>query len=232
MQLSIVIPCYNEENRIATSLDKISRYLSDRGISGEIIAVNDGSTDGTLGILQGRNDVKAISMSENRGKGAAVREGLLAATGDQVLFTDADLSTPIEEADKLLPMLDQYDIAIGSRQAPGTKIEKHQPPLRLLLGIAFGFTVRILFRIKYLDTQCGFKAMTGSAAKMVAERMRINGFTFDVEMLAIADHLNLKVAEVGVTWGDVRGSKLHPHREFQKIIKELSEIKRNIKALK
>ena len=228
MPLSIIIPCYNEEARIAPTLDRIRAYLNSRDITGEIIVVNDGSTDGTLAILNAQKDIRVFTWDLNRGKGAAVREGMLNATRDIILFTDADLSTPIEEADKLLVLLKNYDVVIGSRQVPGKRIEKYQAPHRLLLGMAFGYTVRIVFRLRYHDTQCGFKAMTQNAAATLAKHMKINGFTFDVEMLCLADQLGLKVTEVGVRWRDVAGSKLNPRRDFGKIIAELIEIRKNI----
>jgi len=242
MLLSIIIPCYNEEARIAHTLDTVRAYLKSRNMKGEIIVVNDGSTDDTLKILesiekappaaQARDiDIKALSWAMNRGKGAAVREGMLKSTGDAVLFMDADLSTPVEEADKLLDLLKNHDIVIGSRQAAGKQIEKYQPLDRLILGIGFSCVVRIIFRLPYLDTQCGFKIMTKKAATSLAKHMRINGYTFDVEMLALAGRLGLKVAEVGIRWKDMAGSKISPRKDLGKIIAELIEIRKNIKDL-
>lgn len=227
MFISVIIPCYNEENRIAPTLEEVRRYLLRRGIDSEIIVINDGSSDNTLEVLKSFEKLKVLSWDENRGKGFAVKAGLEIARGDYVLITDADLSTPIEEADKLLALLRHYDIVIGSRQVEGAVIQRYQPLHRLVLGMIFGLTVRALFSMRYHDTQCGFKAMTLNSARELAKRMTIAGFTYDVEMLAIADCLGFKVAEVGVRWRDMRGSKLKPFKHFKSIISELVQIRRN-----
>lgn len=232
MLVSVVIPCYNEENRIAPTLEEVKRYFRRRGFESEIIVVNDGSKDNTLEIIKSFENLKVVSWSENRGKGSAVKAGLETALGDYVLITDADLSTPIEEADKLFALLRHYDIVIGSRQSDGAVIQKYQPLHRLILGMIFGFTVRTLFSMKYHDTQCGFKAMTLYSAKVVSKKLTIRGFTCDVEMLAIADNLGLNVAEVGVRWRDMRGSKLKPVKHFKSIITELIQIKKNYPSSK
>ena len=233
MTLSIIIPAYNEEARIGPTLDKVKGYLEGKGLDGEIIVINDGSTDGTLAKLEGISELKVISFETNRGKGAAVREGLKAATGDMALMTDADLSTPIAEAGQLIEKLnDGYDMVIGSRGISDSNVEKYQPPLRLALGVAFGFAVKGIFRMSFTDTQCGFKLMRGDAAKKLAPHMKIDGFTFDVEMLALAVKMGMKVAEVGVKWSDVAGSKLQASRDFNKIVRELFQIRKNLKQFK
>lgn len=232
MLVSVVIPCYNEEHRIAPTVEEVKRYFCRRGIENKIIAVNDGSSDNTLKVLQSFENLKIISWSENRGKGFAVKAGLEAAEGDYVLITDADLSTPIEEADKLFALLRHYDIVIGSRQVEGAVIQKYQPLHRLVLGMIFGFTVRTFFSMKYHDTQCGFKAMTLSSAKTIGKKMTIRGFTYDVEMLVIADSLGLKTAEVGVRWRDMKGSKLKPLKHSKSIISELMQIRKNYPSFK
>lgn len=232
MLLSIIIPCYNEKERIRPTVEKVIGYLDGRGLKWEIIIVDDGSTDGTAEAIPKHEGIRVVSWKDNRGKGAAVRQGFMEASGDWILFTDADLSTPIEEADKLLALLPNYDIVIGSRDVSGKSIEKYQPPLRFMLGIAFGMTARLMFRIPYRDTQCGFKAMTSQSARRLAKHMRIDGFTFDLEMLAIARMMGLKVAEVGVRWKNVGGSKLKPRRDFPRILGELRQIRRNLREFK
>lgn len=232
MFVSVIVPCYNEESRIAPTLEEVRRYFLRRGIESEIIVINDGSTDNTLEVLKAFEHLKIVSWRENRGKGFAVKAGLEVANGEYVLITDADLSTPIEEADKLFALLRHYDIVIGSRQVEGAVIQRYQPLHRLVLGMIFGFTVRTLFSMRYHDTQCGFKAMRLASAKALAKKMTIPGFTYDVEMLAIADSLGLKVAEVGVRWRDMRGSKLKPFKHFKSIVNELVKIRKNYSSKK
>ena len=227
---SVIIPAYNESGRIGTTLDSVDAYFRERGIDVEIIVVDDGSTDDTVQIAQKHERITVISGGVNHGKGWAVREGMKRAGGEIVLFTDADLATPIEEVERLFNALKNgSDIAVGSRMAKPRLIEKYQPWYRVLLGQAFGFIVWMFFSIGVKDTQCGFKMFTSKAAKMLAERMTVDGYTFDVEMLFLAKRMGLKVAELPVIWRDKPGSKLKVWKDFPYIMKELAAMRRSLK---
>jgi len=212
---SIIIPAYNEGELIPTSLEKVLSYVT-RNFPGraEIIVVNDGSTDGTADIVREyarRNRaVRLIENPENRGKGYSVRNGMLHASGDILLFSDADLSAPIGESERLFAALHAgADIAIGSRWIdPGLQIE-HQPALREVLGRIFNLLLRIILRLHFKDTQCGFKAFTRRAADMIFCRQKIEGWGFDPELLFLADKCGLRVAEVAVEWAHSSRSKIH-----------------------
>jgi dolichyl-phosphate beta-glucosyltransferase len=226
---SIIIPAYNEAARIKKTLDEIMNYSKRRGLDAELIVVNDGSSDDTAEAAGEFDGVKLINFEVNRGKGSAVREGMKLAAGEIVLFTDADLSTPIEEAELLLEAIEKgNDVAVGSRMAKPRRIKKFQPPHRVMLGLSFGALVRIMFSLDVKDTQCGFKMFTAKAAKAIAERMTLNGYAFDVEMLVLAKTMNFKIAEIPVIWADKPGSKVKVFRDFPKVVGELVEIRRRL----
>lgn len=203
--LSIVIPAYNEARRLRGTLSAIAGYL-DRGrfAKHEIIVVDDGSSDETAeiaaGVAEVRSDVRVLRATENRGKGAALQRGVLASRSEYVLCTDADLSTPIEELDKLLPRIvrDGYDVAIGSRKIAGSDVS--QPRYRKWIGDMGNVLIRAVLGLPYRDTQCGFKLYRRSAALKLFSNLRMPRFSFDFEVLLRAKKLGLRVAEVGVRW--------------------------------
>jgi dolichyl-phosphate beta-glucosyltransferase len=213
MKLSIVVPAYNEAQRILPSLERLFAYMETRRLSYEVLVVDDGSIDDTAAIVQqrfgDRPQLRLLSYGGNRGKGYAVRFGGTHATGDVVLFSDADFSTPIEEMDKMLPLLDQgYDMVIGSRAIAGAEIRERQPFYREGAGKLFNLLVRLLVAPEFHDTQCGFKCYRREPMRPVLERQQIDGFAFDVEMIALARAAGLKVAEVPVVWVNSPTSKV------------------------
>jgi glycosyltransferase involved in cell wall biosynthesis len=204
---SVVIPAFNEADRIGPSLQRVWDYLRSRyGAGGfEVIVVDDGSRDSTVVVVERfmarAPELRLIRLSQNRGKGAAVRIGMMAATGRAVLFSDADLSTPIEEVESALRLLaDGGDVVIGSRALAGSRILVRQHRLRELMGRLFNRLTRILLQIPFRDTQCGFKLFRREAAHAVFHRARIDGFAFDVEAILIAMQLGYAVHEIPVRW--------------------------------
>jgi len=216
--LSVVVPAYNEQKRIGGCLSCVTEFLGSKEFDSEVIVVDDGSTDRTAEIaksfaeksmrLGSRVQVRVISNHKNVGKGFAVARGMQASEGERVLFTDADLSAPIGQADLLLDWIDKgYDIVIGSRRLAGSRVEP-QPLYRRAMGLVFGWLTALLVVSGYKDTQCGFKMFTAQAAKAIADRQVMTGFVFDVEQLFIAKRLGLKVKEVPVFWRDNRETKV------------------------
>jgi dolichyl-phosphate beta-glucosyltransferase len=229
--LSVVIPTYNKEMRIAATLDLVASYLAAKPFAAEIVVVDDGSSDLTAekarASLYGRIASKVIRMERNLGKGASVRVGVLASSGAVVLFSDDDLSTPIEECDRLQAALDAgADVAIGSRALPGSVIRVRQRRPREWMGKAFNRLVRLLVLKGYRDTQCGFKAFRRKAALDVFSRLRTPGFAFDVEVLVLCRELGYRVAEVPVVWSDSRPSRLRIFKGSLGMLKELWRIRR------
>jgi dolichyl-phosphate beta-glucosyltransferase len=210
--LAIVIPAFNEERRLPKSLASIGDYLGGRGISYEVIVVDDGSLDGTADVARKAAScmpVQLVSNPGNRGKGYAVRQGFAAARGDAILVTDADLSTPISELAKLEQALrDGAQLAIGSRALPGSTIQISQPWYRQNAGRIFNKMIGALLTPRFLDTQCGFKLLTPAAVAALLPRMTIDGFAYDVEMVLAADHLGFAVVEVPVVWANSPESKV------------------------
>lgn len=203
--LSFVIPAYNEEKRLPVSLARIADWLGSRtpSISAELIVVDDGSADRTAAVAEKTAAglglaVRVLRFPENRGKGAAVRAGVLEAAGDQVLVTDADLSTPIEEVEKLLAA--GAPVAIGSRGVDATLVKERQPLFRVASGKLFNLLVRVLAVSGIRDTQCGFKLFRRDAAREVFTRATVDRFAFDVEALLLARRLGYAIAEVPVLW--------------------------------
>ena len=205
MDISIVVPAYNEERRIVPTLEKICSYFSKKGVHFEVLVVDDGSADSTvhtvLKFQKAQPEVRLLQHSSNKGKGAAVRTGILNAQGKLVLFSDSDLSTPIEEFEKLSAAICQgYDIAIGSRRLPESVIPVSQPLHRRISGTVFPFLVRLIVMPGFRDTQCGFKLFTRNVAQDIFSRQKLDGFAFDVEILYLAKKLGYRVKEVPVTW--------------------------------
>jgi len=219
LTLSLVVPAYNEESRLPPSLDRMVAYLRNGGPQpAEILVVDDGSKDRTGEIvreaaarLNGDGvEIKLVENPGNRGKGYSVRHGMLEARGEWVLFTDADLSAPIEELDKLLEVVRKgnYDGAIGSRALDRALVGKHQPMMRELSGRLFNMAVRLGAGLSYRDTQCGFKLFSRRAAQEIFRRQRLDRFGFDVEILYLAKKLGFQIAETPVRWNDVEGTKV------------------------
>jgi len=212
---SIVIPAYNEEQRIASGLDQVLAFVQQRRWSAEIIVVNDGSGDRTQEIVREyahrHSNLRLLENPGNRGKGYSVRNGVMHATGDYILFSDADLSSPIEESMKLLAQIDSgADIAIGSRWARPETMTERQPLFRQIAGRLYNIVNRILLRLPYRDTQCGLKAFTKKAAHAVFSRQKIERWGFDPEVLFIARKCGYRIAEVPVAWAHDDRSKIHP----------------------
>jgi dolichyl-phosphate beta-glucosyltransferase len=210
--LSLVIPAYNEEKRLG-SQSHVFEYIRSHFTRAEFIYVDDGSTDGTylrlLDYQRQNPQVKILRHERNRGKGRAVRSGMEAATGDLVLFSDVDFSTPIEEIQKLLPYIrNGFDIAFGSRGAPGSNVEIRQSLLRVATGKIGNAIVQTLLFLPFTDTQCGFKLYRADALKTILPRLTVDGFAFDMEMLAVASVHGLRAMEVPVTWRNVLDSRV------------------------
>jgi glycosyltransferase involved in cell wall biosynthesis len=213
--ISIVVPAYNEERRLGATLDALAGYLAGRRFAfAEILVVDDGSSDATAALVERRRaenpSIRLLRNPGNRGKGYAVRHGMLEAAGDWILFTDADLSAPIEELDKLEAATgrERAEVAIGSRALDRSLIARHQPGLRETAGRFFNLVMRLVTGLPFRDTQCGFKLFEARAAREIFRRQRLDGFGFDVEALFIARRLGFRVAEVPVRWSDVEGTKV------------------------
>lgn len=215
--LSIVIPSFNEEKRLPATLERVADYIKASGRKTEVIVVDDGSTDRTKEVAEsfrGRiENLRVVSNGQNRGKGYSVRHGSLEAQGKIVLFTDADLSAPIEEADKLLAKMDQYDVAIGSRAVNRDLIEVHESKFREFAGIVFNKIVRIMLWLPFVDTQCGFKAFRREKCKIIFEQQTIERFGFDPELLYLARHHGLRTIEVAVRWAHSPATKISMWRD-------------------
>jgi glycosyltransferase involved in cell wall biosynthesis len=235
--LSLIIPAYNEAARLGASLAIVFEYLNAQVYESEVIVVDDGSTDETVGVARegfassGRIASSVISVGENRGKGHAVRTGLLASRASIALFSDADLSTPITETPKLTGIIrsGECDISFGSRALDRTLVGTHQPWRREQSGRAFNLTVRLATRLPFHDTQCGFKAFRMDACRAVIESGRIDRFGFDVELLYVAHAAGLRLREVPVRWNDVAGSKVTLRAGLDGFL-ELRELRRQAKS--
>lgn len=211
--LSVVLPVYDEARVLEASFAELVPHLERLGKSFEIVCVDDGSTDESWEILtrlaQADERVRIDRLPENRGKGAAVRKGMLQAEGELALFMDVDLSTPLDEMPGFLGALESgYDVVIGNRRAPGSRITRHQPWIRETLGRGFTVVTRLLLAPGVHDFTCGFKAFRRDAAQQIFERSTLNGWAFDAELVVIAHALGLKLAQVPVVWHDEEGTKV------------------------
>ncbi|MDD3088330.1 MAG: glycosyltransferase family 2 protein [Candidatus Omnitrophica bacterium] len=231
MDLSIIIPAYNEEKRLAGTLDRITKFMETRGSEYEVIVVDDGSTDTTIDVaarsalgVSGR--LRVISNPGNKGKGYSVKRGVEEARGDIILFTDADMSTPIEEMDKLISAMGAgAHIAIGSRAVDGSQVEVKQPFFRQTMGKVFNRIVRFILGENIHDTQCGFKAFGKTEAKELFRDMFIPGFAFDAELLYLARKRGLKVSEIGVVWQNSPVSKVRPVMSSLEMLRDVIKIR-------
>ena len=230
--ISIVIGAFNEENRVGQSLHKIHQFLQSHKTDHEIIVVDDGSTDRTSPVVaelaQSIATLRIIRYEKNRGKGYALRTGVLASQGDLVLVSDADLSTPIEELDTLLPCLSEYHIAIGSRALALSNIVVKQPWWRQEMGKTFNRLVKLLVMDNFNDTQCGFKLFRGDVARELFREARIDRFAYDVEILALAIKKGYRVAEVPIQWLNDPASKVNPIRDSLKMLVDLVKIRLSV----
>lgn len=229
--LSIVIPAFNEARRIAASLRAILEYLEAAGRDGEIIVVDDGSHDATVemvrGILGEGGPHRILTGRANRGKGFSVREGALAATRPWTLLSDADLSTPIAEVDRLLmaAMEGELDLVMGSRALAGSRIGVYQGWLRRNMGRSFNLVMRAITGLPFKDTQCGFKLWRTASIRPLLGRLTIDGFAWDVELLVLARRAGLSLAEVPVEWNDVEGSKVAMVADPLRMLRDLVRIR-------
>jgi len=225
--LSIVVPAYNEARRIRDTLEKLSHIQESKPYSVELIVVDDGSTDQTVQTVEEYPGIRLVRNDRNHGKGFTVRHGVLVATGKYVLFTDADLSTPIEEADKLLSILqrDGADVAIGSRALQRELIGVHQPWLRETGGRFFNLLVRAFTGLRLHDTQCGFKLFNRNSTRRAFEELRIEGFGFDPELLFLIERGGGRIVEVPVRWNDNPATKVRFLRDAAEMVLDLIGIR-------
>lgn len=230
--LSIVIPTYNEEKRIDACLKKLKQYFLRQKYFWEIIFVDDGSSDGTTSKIKNQiskiKNCRLIENKENHGKGYVVKQGMLEARGKYILFTDADLSTPIENVETLLPETDKFEVIIGSRYLSKKSIKLAQPFIRRIISRFGNLLVRVVLGLNFADTQCGFKLFSAKAAKDIFSRATINHWGFDMEILAIAKQLNYKIKEKSVNWYNDPHSKLRAGKAAFETFKELFKIKINL----
>jgi dolichyl-phosphate beta-glucosyltransferase len=209
--LSVVIPAYNEEKRLPDTLRRVQEWIASQSLDfSELIVVDDGSRDNTVGVAEECAGIRVLRNPGNRGKGYAVRNGMLEARGDWILYSDADLSAPIEDASVLYQAAIENSavIAIGSRAIDRSLVSVHQSGFREWGGRAFNVVMRLVTGLKFRDTQCGFKLYRRDAAQTVFSRQKLDGFSFDVEDLYIAKKAGLKAIEVPVRWANVEGTKV------------------------
>ena len=224
--LSVVIPAYNEEKRLGPTLARIEHYLATQSYEAEIIVVDNASSDRTGEVAQAAG-VRAL-QEPRRGKGAAVRTGMLAARGEYLLFSDADLSTPIEEVEKLMDALRAgHDVAIASRGLRESKLPVRQPWYRELVGRAGNILVRLLAVRGIADTQCGFKLFPREIGRCLFSAQRMTGIAFDMEILFLAQRLGMRIAEVPVTWIDSPDTRINRVRDSLDAVKDLVRIRLN-----
>jgi glycosyltransferase involved in cell wall biosynthesis len=231
-QYSIVIPAYNESARIGHALEEVLRTLDEKRWNAEVLVVNDGSTDNTAAIVEGfaakDSRVRLLQNPTNRGKGYSVRNGLLHGSGNILMFTDADLSSPMAEAERLFAAIrDGADVAIGSRWLERSRQTIHQPLYRQIFGRCFNLVTRMVMRLPFADTQCGFKAFRRGAAQTIFQLQRIERWGFDPEILFIALKRGYNIREVPVTWGHDERSKISYLRDGIKMLEELVYVRWN-----
>lgn len=226
--LSVVIPLYNEEKRLK-NIKKVISYLSKKKINWELILVNDGSTDGTGGyVAKFKNkNIKIISYPVNRGKGYAIKRGMLATSGEFCLFMDVDLATPIEALERFIPLFGKYDCLIGTRKAKGAQVSVHQPWLRENLGKGFTFLSRMFLGVSVSDFTCGFKCFSAESARAVFGLSSVCGWGFDSEILFLCRRLGYSIKEIPVTWKDDRRTRVKFPQDIFRSLNELLTIRLN-----
>jgi len=215
VKLSVVIPAFNEGKRLGPTLETVLAYLAGRPDPAEVIVVDDGSGDDTVAVATAfaPRGVRVVRLPENRGKGAALAAGVAASRGESVLLCDADLSTPIEDVERLEPLLETSEVVIGSRAAAAAEILVRQPRFREWMGRGFNAILRAVGLAGFRDTQCGFKLLRGDRARELFAELTIERFAFDVELLWLARSRGLRVSEAGVRWADSPASRVHPLRD-------------------
>ena len=228
--LSIIIPAHNEERRLPGSLEKIVAFLEKQDYQAEVIVVDNGSRDNTSGVVEGfmaRYPFISLIREERRGKGLAVKLGMLAARGEYLFLCDADLSMPIEEVAKFLPpQLEDYDVAIASREVEGAR-RYGEPPHRHLMGRVFNLIVRLLAVRGFQDTQCGFKCFRREVARDIFSRQTMEGWGFDVEVLFIAQKRGYRIVEVPINWYYMANSRVRPIRDSIRMFREVLQVRIN-----
>lgn len=226
--LSVIIPLYNEEQR-ASQIIKVVKYLSGQKFDWELILVNDGSTDDTKQVIDRykAKNVKIISYTENKGKGFAIKTGMLAASGRFRLFLDVDLATPIEEFSRFLPQLEKSNCLIGTRKAKGAKVAVHQPWLRENLGKGFTFLSQVLLGVWVSDFTCGFKCFSALCAKKVFGNAQIDRWGFDSEILFLCRRFGFSIKEIPITWTDDARTRVKFPGDIIKSLTELLTIRVN-----
>jgi len=233
--VSIIVPAYNEEERLGASLRQILVYMTEQIPTAELLVVDDGSTDSTIEVAEKTFEqfpnlqTKVIGYDKNRGKGFAVRKGLRKCTGEIALFSDADLSTPITELPKLVEPIERgkYDVTFGSRALDRTLIDTHQSWHREQGGRVVNLMIRKMSGLSYSDTQCGFKAFKMRKFRPLLEAMAINRFGFDVEFLYVAKYRGLRLKEIPVRWSHCDGTKVSAFRDTRRMFNELLQIRKN-----
>ena len=231
-QLSVIIPAYNEENRLGDTFEGLSAFIQDSDLDIEVVVVDDGSLDNTRAFAKEKSRqypwLKVAGYRENKGKGKAVKTGIAEAKGDILLFFDADSSTPIEEVRKVMPLMEEgADVVIGSRSLPNSQVRIHQPWYRETMGRIFNLFVRLIVLDGFVDTQCGFKAFRREAAREIFALQQMSGFSFDVELLVIAKKLGYVIKETPVVWINSPMSRVHPLWDSMKMLVELMRIRAN-----
>jgi dolichyl-phosphate beta-glucosyltransferase len=228
VHLSVVLPAYDEADRIGKGVEQVLAYLGRQPFASELIVVSDGSGDATAAVAReaGHGRVQVIEYPHNRGKGFAVRTGVAAARGAHVLFSDADLSTPIEETDRfLVAHAEGFDVVFGSRSLPDSEVRVRQAWWRQSMGRTFNQVARRVARVAMSDTQCGFKSFRLDAARSIFGRARIDRYAFDVELLWIATRLGCRVRELPVRWTNDPQSKVRPVRDSVRMLVDLAAIR-------
>ncbi len=231
--LSLVIPAYNEEHRIGRTLEDDVAYLSQQPYSWEIVVVDDGSKDGTAALVTKLSErygtcIRLLRLPRNRGKGAAVQMGVVNASGRFIIVSDADNATPIEEVGRFLAKAKDDEIIIGSRYVEASQVDKKQSKARILMGRLGNLLIRLFLIDGISDTQCGFKLFPCRIAHDLFSRQRVNGWGFDMEILSLAQRMDIRIHEQGVIWRDVPGSRLRPIRAAARTFIELAIIKVNL----
>ena len=229
---SIIIPAYNEGSRVGATLERVLAYAAERGWDAEIIAVDDGSRDNTSEIVldyaRKNPRLRLLENPGNRGKGYSVRNGMLHAQGEILLFSDADLSSPIEEAEKLFAAIENgADVAIGSRWLQSELQTQRQSLHRQLFGRIFNLLLKIIVGLDFKDTQCGFKAFSRGAAERIFPLQSIERWGFDPELLFLAKRFKLKIVEIPVSWAHCEGTRINPLRDGAKMFLEMLKIRWN-----
>ena len=230
--LSIIIPAYNEEHRLPVSLAKIDAFLQGQPYEAELIVVENGSSDATTAVAEafaaGHDYMRVLHSA--KGKGAAVRKGMLEARGRYRFMCDADLSMPIEEVNKFLPpVTNSYQVAMASREAPGAR-RYDEPEYRHVMGRVFNLIVRVLAIPQFQDTQCGFKCFTGDAAEVIFRLQTMDGLGFDVEAVAIALARGYQVIEIPINWHFDADSRVSPVKDTVRMVREVWQVRRNLRS--